>query len=74
MIAASEKINVIPSRSELQVDCRVPPELGEEVVRDAIAARLGDDGYAVELEEQVRGNRSSLGYSADGPHPRLRRA
>jgi acetylornithine deacetylase/succinyl-diaminopimelate desuccinylase-like protein len=60
MIAASQKINVIPSRSELQVDCRVPPEQGEEVVRDAIAARLGNDGFAVELEEHVRGNRSSL--------------
>jgi acetylornithine deacetylase/succinyl-diaminopimelate desuccinylase-like protein len=26
MISASEKINVIPSRAELKVDCRVPPE------------------------------------------------
>ena len=60
MIAASEKINVIPSRSELQVDCRVPPELGEEAVREAIAARLGDDGYSVDLAEHVCGNRSPL--------------
>ena len=28
-IRASEKINVIPSRAELRVDCRVPPGLGE---------------------------------------------
>ena len=28
-IRASEKINVIPSRAELKVDCRVPPGLGE---------------------------------------------
>ncbi len=32
-IRASEKINVIPSRAELKVDCRVPPGLGEEEVR-----------------------------------------
>jgi acetylornithine deacetylase/succinyl-diaminopimelate desuccinylase-like protein len=51
-IAASEKINVIPSRAELKVDCRVPPGLGEAEVRDAIAEVLesrplndrGDDG------------------------------
>ena len=30
MISASEKINVIPARADLKVDCRVPPELGEE--------------------------------------------
>ncbi len=32
-ISASEKINVIPSRAELKVDCRVPPGLGEEAVQ-----------------------------------------
>ncbi len=33
-IRASEKINVIPSRAEVKVDCRVPPGLGEaEVLR-----------------------------------------
>ena len=31
MITASQKINVIPSRAELQVDCRVPPGLGVAV-------------------------------------------
>ena len=60
MISASNKVNVIPARSELQVDCRVPPEQGEEVVREAIAARLGDDGFGVELAEQVTGNRSPI--------------
>jgi acetylornithine deacetylase/succinyl-diaminopimelate desuccinylase-like protein len=60
MISASKKINVIPSRSELQVDCRVPPDQGEEAVREAIAARLGEDGYAVALTDHVGGNRSPL--------------
>jgi acetylornithine deacetylase/succinyl-diaminopimelate desuccinylase-like protein len=42
-IKASEKINVIPSHAELRVDCRVPPGLGEQEVRDAIAEVLGDE-------------------------------
>ena len=41
-IKASEKINVIPSRAELKVDCRVPPGLGEDEVRRGIAEVLGD--------------------------------
>ena len=32
VMRAGEKINVIPSHAELQVDCRVPPEQGEEDV------------------------------------------
>jgi acetylornithine deacetylase/succinyl-diaminopimelate desuccinylase-like protein len=39
-IRASEKINVIPSRAELKVDCRVPPGLGEQEVRRGIAEVL----------------------------------
>jgi acetylornithine deacetylase/succinyl-diaminopimelate desuccinylase-like protein len=61
--AASEKVNVIPSRAELHVDCRVPPGLGEEDVRRAIAEVLGTPtlpthGFAVEFTEQVVGNGS----------------
>jgi acetylornithine deacetylase/succinyl-diaminopimelate desuccinylase-like protein len=61
--AASEKVNVIPSRAELHVDCRVPPGLGEEQVRRAIVEVLGtghDDGadFRVEFTEQVVGNGS----------------
>ena len=41
-IRASEKINVIPSRAELKVDCRVPPGLGEEAVLKGIAEVLRD--------------------------------
>jgi acetylornithine deacetylase/succinyl-diaminopimelate desuccinylase-like protein len=40
-IRASEKINVIPSRAELKVDCRVPPGLGEEEVLRAVGEVLG---------------------------------
>jgi acetylornithine deacetylase/succinyl-diaminopimelate desuccinylase-like protein len=59
-IAASEKINVIPSRAELKVDCRVPPGLGEAEVRRGIAEVLGEDGFEVKFSERVVGNRSPM--------------
>jgi acetylornithine deacetylase/succinyl-diaminopimelate desuccinylase-like protein len=63
MVHASEKINVIPSRAELQVDCRVPPGLGEDAARERIAAVLGGaGGYELSFfeDEKVIGNRSPL--------------
>jgi acetylornithine deacetylase/succinyl-diaminopimelate desuccinylase-like protein len=59
-ISASEKVNVIPSRAELKVDCRVPPGMGEDDVRAGIAEVLGQDGFDVEFTERVMGNRSPL--------------
>jgi acetylornithine deacetylase/succinyl-diaminopimelate desuccinylase-like protein len=62
-IKASEKINVIPSRAELKVDCRVPPGLGEAEVRRGIAEVLGEEtagGFQIEFTEQMAGNRSPL--------------
>ncbi len=58
MISASEKINVVPSHAQLGVDCRVPPDLGEEAARAAIRAALGDDGYELSFHDEVVGNRS----------------
>jgi acetylornithine deacetylase/succinyl-diaminopimelate desuccinylase-like protein len=63
--AASQKVNVIPSRAEIHVDCRVPPGLGEDEVRRAIREVLGTGGdggtnFAVEFTEQVVGNGSTL--------------
>jgi acetylornithine deacetylase/succinyl-diaminopimelate desuccinylase-like protein len=58
ILQGGEKINVIPPRAELDVDCRVPPELGEEHVREALRAVLGDDGFQVEFSDTVVGNRS----------------
>jgi acetylornithine deacetylase/succinyl-diaminopimelate desuccinylase-like protein len=57
-ISASEKINVIPDRAELKVDCRVPPGLGEAEAREDILAVLGEDGYELEFNETVEGNGS----------------
>jgi acetylornithine deacetylase/succinyl-diaminopimelate desuccinylase-like protein len=60
MIRASEKINVIPSRAQLKVDCRVPPGLGEESARRRIREVLGDqaDELGLEFTETVVGNQS----------------
>jgi acetylornithine deacetylase/succinyl-diaminopimelate desuccinylase-like protein len=58
MASASEKINVIPARARLQVDCRVPPGLGEEHVRKRLAELVGDNGYELEFSESVVGNAS----------------
>jgi acetylornithine deacetylase/succinyl-diaminopimelate desuccinylase-like protein len=60
MASASEKVNVIPSRAELRVDCRVPPELGEEHARARIEEVLGPDGYELSWDERVTGNRSPI--------------
>ncbi|HEV3227883.1 MAG TPA: M20/M25/M40 family metallo-hydrolase [Solirubrobacteraceae bacterium] len=59
-IRASEKINVIPSRAELEVDCRVPPGLGEAEARRRIQEVLGEDGYRLEFLEKVVGNSSPI--------------
>jgi len=60
MIAASEKINVIPAQARLAVDCRVPPGLGEEHALRRIREAVPGDGYEVEFAETVVGNRSPL--------------
>jgi acetylornithine deacetylase/succinyl-diaminopimelate desuccinylase-like protein len=60
-ISASEKTNVIPSKAELRVDCRVPPGLGEQDARSAIEQVLGGlEGLRVEFTERVVGNRSPI--------------
>jgi acetylornithine deacetylase/succinyl-diaminopimelate desuccinylase-like protein len=68
MISASEKLNVIPSKAVLKVDCRVPPGLGEDETRRAIAEVLGphpppdhpEDGLRIEFTERIVGNRSPM--------------
>jgi acetylornithine deacetylase/succinyl-diaminopimelate desuccinylase-like protein len=57
-IFASEKINVIPSRAKLAVDCRTPPGMEEEQVRRRVHEVLGDDGYTLDFFEKVVGNSS----------------
>jgi acetylornithine deacetylase/succinyl-diaminopimelate desuccinylase-like protein len=58
MVRASQKVNVIPGRAQVTVDCRVPPGLGEDAVRDAVAQVLDGEGWTLEFNQQVVGNRS----------------
>ena len=61
MITASRKENVIPSRAEVMVDCRVPTERDEGYVRDRVDAVLGVGEWELEFAERVVGNRSQAG-------------
>jgi acetylornithine deacetylase/succinyl-diaminopimelate desuccinylase-like protein len=61
MVDGSGKQNVIPSRAEVLVDCRVPPEMEEGEVRKRIDAVLGDGEHEIEFVENVVGNRSDYG-------------
>jgi acetylornithine deacetylase/succinyl-diaminopimelate desuccinylase-like protein len=68
-IEASKKANVIPAKAEVLVDCRVPPGLGEDDVRDRLQSILGGEGlpeHEIEFSEHDVGNRSgSQGPLAD---------
>ena len=61
MAHASDKINVIPSRAEVKIDCRVPPGLGEDVALARLHEVLGDtaDGLEIEFTEKTVGNVSA---------------
>jgi acetylornithine deacetylase/succinyl-diaminopimelate desuccinylase-like protein len=60
MVRASDKINVIPAQAALKVDCRVPPGLGREHALEKIKEVLGEDGWSIDFDEQVIGNRSPI--------------
>jgi acetylornithine deacetylase/succinyl-diaminopimelate desuccinylase-like protein len=61
IVSAGEKINVIPARAEVRVDCRTPPGMGIEATLDRVHEVLdGLDGFEIEFTEQVVGNRSAL--------------
>jgi acetylornithine deacetylase/succinyl-diaminopimelate desuccinylase-like protein len=60
-IFASEKINVIPAKAELLVDCRVPPGMDGDATMARVMELVGDDGgVEVDFLEQVVGNRSPI--------------
>jgi acetylornithine deacetylase/succinyl-diaminopimelate desuccinylase-like protein len=71
IVHASDKINVIPSRAYVKVDCRVPPGRGREAAErrvyelldgagrpDSAGAGAGADGLAIEFTETEVGNES----------------
>jgi acetylornithine deacetylase/succinyl-diaminopimelate desuccinylase-like protein len=61
MAEASPKINVVPSRCTVRVDCRVPPGMGEEHVRSRLTELIGPEGeggYRLEFRDDTVGNAS----------------
>jgi acetylornithine deacetylase/succinyl-diaminopimelate desuccinylase-like protein len=54
----SEKINVLPARAVLHVDCRTPPGMEREESLARIQEVLGTDGYRLEFIEEQVGNAS----------------
>src|SRR4051812_2726444 len=64
MIRASQKENVIPSRCTVHVDCRVPPGMGADHVRQRVAELIGSESeteYRLDFTDDIVGNSSSLG-------------
>jgi len=61
-IFASDKVNVVPSKSTLQVDCRVPPGTEESVVSEKIESVLKDcmSDATYEFRERVSGSSSGF--------------
>ncbi len=61
IVSAGEKINVIPARAMVRVDCRVPPEMGEDVALRRAREVIGDDdSLRIDFTEAVVGNRSPV--------------
>ena len=59
MISASQKLNVIPAKAVIKVDCRVPPGLGEAEARSAAEEVLGAGDWEIDFLERVPGNSSA---------------
>ena len=84
MASASEQMNVIPSRAQIMVDCRVPPGLGEEAARRRIAQVLGEETdeladrvHRADRRQRVAGRQATLMSAIDrlgaGQRPGRRR-
>lgn len=59
MISASQKLNVIPDRAEVRVDCRVPPGLGQELAERRAREVIGEGDYELDFDEGAIGNGSA---------------
>jgi acetylornithine deacetylase/succinyl-diaminopimelate desuccinylase-like protein len=58
IVSASEKINVIPDRASVHVDCRVPPGHGADLAEKRARELLGDGEYEIAFDEPAVGNAS----------------
>ncbi|MFT4048616.1 MAG: M20/M25/M40 family metallo-hydrolase [Solirubrobacterales bacterium] len=59
MVSASEKINVIPDRADLRVDCRVPPGFDSSISERRAREVLGEGEYELVFDEGAVGNSSA---------------
>ena len=60
IVSAGEKINVIPARAQVRVDCRVPPGMGEDTALLRAQEVLGEGDFELEFTEAIVGNRSPV--------------
>ena len=60
IVSAGEKINVIPARAQVRVDCRVPPGMGEDTALLRAKEILGEGDFELEFTEAIVGNRSPV--------------
>ncbi|MFY9488806.1 MAG: M20/M25/M40 family metallo-hydrolase [Solirubrobacterales bacterium] len=58
MAEASAKVNVIPARAAVRVDCRVPPGFDRDHAERRAREVLGDGEYELEFAESAIGNAS----------------
>ena len=66
----SEKINVIPARAELKVDCRVPPGMGRDAAMRRIERGHRRRRLRAGLHEEVVGNALADRHAAHGRRSR----
>lgn len=59
MVSASQKLNVIPDRAEVRVDCRVPPGLGGDLAERRAREVIGPGDYELDFDEGAIGNASA---------------
>lgn len=59
MTEASAKVNVIPARAAVRVDCRVPPGFGADHAELRAREVLGEGDYELEFAESAIGNASA---------------
>ncbi len=60
IVSAGEKINVIPARAQVRVDCRVPPGMGTDVALRRAREVVGANAFRIDFTEEVTGNRSPV--------------
>lgn len=59
MVSASQKLNVIPGRAEVIVDCRVPPGFGRDLAERRAREVIGEGDFELDFIDGAVGNASA---------------